>query len=98
MCTTVCVCVQISPHLKAVYERATRWQSLRISYVCEVVPMALEVSLCAVAFYDSFYEANCESSRCSVEKMCYIQFAKTLKRLKITFSSQLPFFLLVPNQ
>lgn len=41
--------------------------------MCEVVAMALEFSLSAVAFYDFFYEANCESLSCSLEKMCYIQ-------------------------
>jgi len=41
--------------------------------------MALEFSLCAVAFYDFFYEANCESLSFSVEKTRYIQLQRPQK-------------------
>lgn len=49
------------------------WPSLRISDVCKVVTMALELALCLLAFYDFFYEANLESRKKDVEKECFIQ-------------------------
>lgn len=66
-------------HHVTVYEKAALWLSLRISHACEVVAMTLEFSLCAVAFYDFFYEANCERLSFSVEKMCRVQLQRSQK-------------------